>query len=432
MTFRLVSRAVPVLLACAVVRAGERAAIYSWSDSVAGTKVLAEEAYSAQRGYGFEALAAPSVPTLTGQALTGSGPALFSVKLPEGTYLVKVTLGGPSAAVTTVKSECHQLQAENVATTANGKEVVTFAVNIRTAAIPGGDHVRLKRAPQRNYDESTNLRWDDKLTVGFGAPKGKTWAVQSVEVTPAPALPVLYLVGDSTVCDQPGEPYNSWGQMLPRWFGPGIAVANHAESGEAYNAFLGEKRWEKILSTLKPGDFVLMQMGHNDEKVKQENYANTGYAENIGKLVSEARAKGATPVVMTPMHRYTFKGNEVTNSHGQFPDAARNVARAENAPLIDLLDESETLYETLGPEGAVPLFAPQGDGKFDHTHHSDYGSYELSRCVARGVASKVPELAKHLRPDAGSFDPARPDRFSEFAVPENPRVGAPATKPAGN
>ena len=79
-------------------------------------------------------------------------------------------------------------------------------------------------------------------------------------------LPVVYVCGDSTVCDQPGENNASWGQMLPRFFKPDVVVANHGESGESLRGFLGEKRWDKVLSLMKPGDYMIVQMGHNDEK----------------------------------------------------------------------------------------------------------------------------------------------------------------------
>jgi lysophospholipase L1-like esterase len=379
--------------------------------------LASESAYA--NGHGFD----------VGSAADTAKPAIFSVKLPEGTYLVRLKLGGPAAAVTTVKSECRQLQIENLATAAGETKDVTIAVNIRTPEIAGGRGVGLKTRAG-GYSEGDNLRWDDKLSLEFGAPKGNTWAVQSVEITPAPELPVIYVVGDSTVCDQPGEPYNSWGQMLPRWFKPDIAVANHAESGESYQSFLAERRWTKILTTIKKGDFVLMQMGHNDEKIKQDNYANTGFTANMKKIIAEAREKGATPVLVTPMNRYTWTGTEVTNSHGQFPDAVRALAQSESVPLVDLFAASKTLYEALGKDGCIPLFAPNDKGGFDHTHQSDYGGYELSKCIAVGLKSAVPTLAAHLRDDLPAFDPAKPDAFADFKIPTSPNAAK--AKPAGN
>ena len=83
-------------------------------------------------------------------------------------------------------------------------------------------------------------------------------------------MPTIFLLGDSTVCDQPLEPYASWGQMLTRFFGLGVAIANHAESGESLRSSLGAKRLDKILSLIKPGDYLLIQYAHNDEKEKGE------------------------------------------------------------------------------------------------------------------------------------------------------------------
>ena len=118
----------------------------------------------------------------------------------------------------------------------------------------------------------------------------------------------------------------------------------------------------------------------------------------------DARAKGATPVLITPMHRMTFDADDkITNSLGDYPEAVRRVAREQNVPLIDLHAMSKTLYEAVGSANAKRLFA-----KDDPTHHSDYGSYELAKCVVEGIRASGLPLAKMIS-DGPAFDPAHPD-----------------------
>ena len=132
------------------------------------------------------------------------------------------------------------------------------------------------------------------------------------------------------------------------------------------------------------------------------------------------------PVLVTSMHRRTFDANgKITNSFGDYPDAVRQVAKEENVALIDLNAMSKTLYEALGPEKSGALFK-EGDG----THHSNYGSYELARCVVEGIKQSKLELAYYLWPDVPPFDPAKPDPLDKFTVPASPR--STNVKPLGN
>jgi lysophospholipase L1-like esterase len=353
-------------------------------------------AYDPARGYGFE---------------PGGPPARFSVAVPEGNYLVAVTVGDPAGpSDTTVRAEVRRLMLEDIATAAGATATRTFAVSVRTPAFPGGA-VRLK--PRERAEEWAN--WDDKLTLEFA---GRRPRVRAVEVRRAD-LPTVYLLGDSTVCDQPGEPYASWGQMLPRFFGPTVAVANHAQSGESLRSAAGARRLDKVLADIKPGDTLLIQFGHNDMK----QYDAATYRAELKRYVAAARAKGAAVALVTPMHRRTFAGRAVTNSHRDYPDAVRAAAAEDGVPLIDLHAMSKALYEALGPDGSGALFKA-GDG----THHSPYGAYELARCVVEGIRANKLDLAKHLAEDAGRFDPAKPDPPGRFAAPAGPAVAPPDGK----
>ncbi|HEU5115789.1 MAG TPA: rhamnogalacturonan acetylesterase, partial [Isosphaeraceae bacterium] len=240
---------------------------------------------------------------------------------------------------------------------------------------------------------------------------GSRPCVVAVEVTPI-EVPTVFILGDSTVCDQPLEPYASWGQMLPRFFKPQIAVANHAESGESLRSSLSAHRVEKVLESIRKGDFLLIQYGHNDMKAVDE----ATYQASLRNVAALAREKGATVILITPMHRRRFQGDSIQNSLKGFPDAVRQLAKEQRYPLIDLHAMSETLYEALGPDGSGILFKA-GDG----THHNNYGAYELARCVVDGIRRNESVLADFLKEDLPPFDPAHPDPVETFQVPASPR-----------
>jgi len=360
-----------------------------------------KETYTDERGYGFE---------------PGSGPPLyFSVKVPEeGNYRLTVTLGDRDAeAVTTVKAELRRLMVEPVHTAAGKFETRSFIVNVRRPQIRGDGDVRLK--PREK--ESEAWAWDDRITLEF---IGTHPAVSKVEIEKADELPTIYIAGDSTSTDQPLEPFNSWGQMLTRFFAPEIAIANHGESGESLRGFIGENRLAKVMSVIRPGDYLFIQMGHNDQKERGEGVgAFTTYRADLKRFIAEARQHGATPVLITSMNRLTFDDiGKITNSLGDYPEAVRQTAREENVALIDLNAMSQPLYEAFGPTDAHKLFAGS-----DTTHHSDYGSYEFARCVVEGIRRNNLPIAKYLA-DVPPFDPAHPDPFDQFDVPAEPRRSA--------
>src|SRR5262249_34471014 len=156
----------------------------------------------------------------------------------------------------------------------------------RTPAIAGGGEVKLK--PREQTMEFA--AWDNKLTLEFN---GEHPSVRSIEITRADNLPTVYILGDSTVCDQPREPWNSWGQMLTRFLKPDVVVSNQAESGETLAGSLGARRLDKIVSTMKAGDYLLIQFGHNDMKSKAPD-ALARYKSDLKRFVDAAKGKGAT------------------------------------------------------------------------------------------------------------------------------------------
>lgn len=342
-----------------------------------------QDAYDDTRGYGFEPTEADAPATL------------FSVKVPEGNYCVTVRLGaGDRASQTNVAAESRRLMLENV-TTKRGEIVErTFIVNVRNASLaspprsaPGGTSVRLKQR------EIGSFTWDDKLTLHF---IGRDRAVAALSIEPVD-VPVLYLTGDSTVTDQAQSPSASWGQILPRFMSDTIAVANNAESGETLKSFLTSLRLDKVLASVKPGDWVLIQFGHNDQKRHwPQTFADaaTTYRAYLRAYIAEARLRGATPILVTSPERGNFdEAGHIKPSHDAYPDAVREVARGESVALIDLNAMSATFYEALGTKDSDFAFA---DGGRDRTHHSNYGAYELARRIVFGIQKADPKLIGNL------------------------------------
>ena len=233
---------------------------------VAGRQqVLPDAIYTAERGYGFE----PGFPVravpggITGEQ--GASAFFFSADVPEGNYRVTVALVGAAGdSVVTIKAELRRLMVGPLPVTAGQRLERSFIVNVRTPRIAPRDgiaagEVKLK-APRETTQEA--WAWDRRLTLEFD---GTATIVAAITIEPV-TVPTIFLIGDSTVCDQSREPFTSWGQMLTRFFGPGVSVANHAESGETYRDSIGRRRLDKIVSVMRPGDWLLMQFGHNDQK----------------------------------------------------------------------------------------------------------------------------------------------------------------------
>ncbi len=380
--------------------------------------VSADTVYTDERGYGFEPEA--SIQTidhdgddaLKSDFVTSDTPFFYSVKLPEGNYKVTMVLGDAKGqSNTTVKAEMRRLMLENVQTEPGQFKTETIIVNIRTPDIDGGDKVRLKGREKDNE----MVAWDDKLTLEFN---GSRPCLCAIEIEPAENIPTVYLLGDSTVCDQPNEPWNSWGQMLTRFFKPEVAVSNHAQSGESIRSSLGAKRFDKVWSQIQPGDYLFLQFGHNDMKHRADD-ALEMYRKNLLDIVAEAKKRGATPVLVTSMERKSGIENDTLEG---YPDAVRDVAAKTDTALIDLHAMSKILYKALGDD----LDKAFQDG----THHNAYGSYQLAQCIIQGIIDNKLGLSECVADDFGHYDPAQPDPIDTFNIPASPM--ATSEKPLGN
>jgi CubicO group peptidase (beta-lactamase class C family)/lysophospholipase L1-like esterase len=270
--------------------------------------------------------------------------------------------------------------------------------------------------------------WDNRLTLEIN---GNKPVVQAIDIE-AVRTPMLFLLGDSTVADQPEEPYASWGQMLPRFFGPTLAVASLAQSGETYRDSLTRRRLDKILSLAQPGDTVLMQYGHNDQKQLQNGSGSVAtYQEEIRQHIRALKAANVQPVVITSVERRFFNAQgELQRTLADYVNAARDVAAEMQVPLLDLNAASRTLYLALGPQVAPQAFAKQADGKIDATHHNNYGAWLLAGLVSQGLRDLQLPVAAHLRADAPRVVAEQPPTAAALDLRASPNFTR--TRPPGD
>jgi lysophospholipase L1-like esterase len=210
--------------------------------------------------------------------------------------------------------------------------------------------------------------------------------------------------------------------MLPRFFKANVAVANHAESGETIKSFLSGLRFAKVLSQIKEGDYLLIQFGHNDEKKNwPQTYveAHTTYKAYLNVFIAEAKLRRVTPVLVTSMQRRVFdETGRIRNTHGDYPEAVREVGKEEGVAVIDLDLASRAFYEALGPKDSPLAFS--NDGK-DPTHHNNYGGYELAKVIVQGLRDAKIPLAMSIVDTFTGFDPAKPDPVRTFNVAASPQ-----------
>ena len=376
-------------------------------------------------------VAAQKIDTLLN--IYGDSPIDFSVKVPDGNYRVTVTLGSKKrAAQTVVRAESRRHYTDLVATKKGRFQTVSFTVNKHEPMIDSQTRVKLK--PR----ETAYKNWDDALNLQFCGPAP---AVQRITIEPDTTAVTVFLCGNSTVVDQEQEPWSSWGQMITRWFDERVVIANYAESGLSATTFLAQLRLDKILSQLRAGDYVVCEFGHNDEKEKRAgDGAWYSYTRNLKIFADRVREKGGNIIFVTPTARRFFNDDQTTlrNTHGDYPEAMRTVARREQVPFIELNGMTTTFYETLGFEGSkralvhypANTFPDQLEPLADNTHFNPFGAWEIAKMIVMGLKTMGSPLAEHLRADWQDFDPSHPDSPDEFVW--YPSGLSNLTKPDGN
>lgn len=336
------------------------------------TRVTASDAYDSGKGYGFADCSRVTAIRRGDEGLTGDFcipfGSTFLADVADGNYLVSITMGDALApTLTTVKTNGERLVLRDIRTVAGQYARELFSVNVR-----GG---RLK------------------LSFGGTAPR-----INSLEITPSREMITLYLAGDSTVTDssEEGFPFCGWGQMLPSFFKHDVAVANHAQGGRSSKSFIGEGRLDPIAEEIKEGDYLFIQFGHNDQKTDEPRHTEpaTTYPGYLREYIEAARAKGATPVLVTSVHRRYFdEAGKLKDTHGAYLEAVRQLAAEESVPLIDLAAKSKQLFEELGPEATKSLFLWGSPGEWmnysggirDNTHFQEQGGLKIAGLVVEGI-----------------------------------------------
>lgn len=246
------------------------------------------------------------------------------------------------------------------------------------------------------------------LAAGFAAP---LWAVQ------------LHLAGDSTMATKERKtpnPEYGWGEALPRYFGDRLTVVNYALNGRSSKSFINEGVWQKLVDALQPGDWVIVQFGHNDMKADAARHTEPAgdFSGNLRRMIADVRAKGATPVLATSVARRKWNeaGTALVDTHGGYVTAPREVAAAEHVPLLDLNRLTTQLEEGHGLEGSKRLhlwiapnvYARKPAGWKDDTHYSAYGADRVAALAVQEIIRLGLPLADFLAGDTPAGKQADP------------------------
>lgn len=221
----------------------------------------------------------------------------------------------------------------------------------------------------------------------------------------------IFTIGDSTMANKSEKAYpeTGWGQVLPEFFDTLVSIQNHAVNGRSSKSFMGEGKWKVVYDQIKPGDYVFIQFGHNDQKDKSpDRYTNpyTEYRQNLYTYIDSTRKKGATPILFTSIVRRNYNEQGcLIDTHGAYTEVVRAVSSEKNVILVDMQAISEKLVLSLGEEGSKSLYmhlAPgeyeqHPEGKEDDTHLKEYGAKTLANLAMKDLASKCPKLKAYIR-----------------------------------
>ena len=249
-------------------------------------------------------------------------------------------------------------------------------------------------------------------------------ALAAITVTDAPDTSRIWVCGDSTVTDQTanlpyasGTSYCGWGQMLPAYL-PGVCITNHAHSGLTTESFTSEGHWAIVKPRLRAGDICLFQFGHNDQKLA-ELQAYGGYTDRLCSYIQQTRAAGATPVLVTPLARNSWKDAAHYNDLlADFAAAVLALGKAEGVPVLDLHGFAMALMQHDGLETAKRWFYPG-----DYTHTNDFGAYKMAGFVAHALGDALGLAVT----DAPEWTPAPP--FVPLEPPADCTIPAPEGDP---
>ncbi len=353
--------------------------------------------------------------------------------LEDGNWRVTVTMGHKKrSGRTTILAENRRMMLNDIATAKKQTLTMAFTVNKHSPRINEQRNVRLKPS------EASTPNWDDDLSLVIC---GESQAVQHIRIERDTTAQTIFLCGNSTVTDQDFDPWCSWGQIITQWLDPEVAVCNLAVSGETASGLLAAGKMDKAITMMKPGDIVMVEFGHNDQKQKGPGMgAYYNYATALKTYIDQANAHGAMPILVTPTRRRFFdKEGHRQDTHGDYPDAMRQVASREGVGLIELQEMTGDLYEALGVDGSKAAFVHYPANTFpnqekalaDNTHFNPYGATEVAKCVVQGLRKLNSPVTEHLRSSFPTdYSPTLPADPAQFVWPTSKNVNL--TKPEGN
>ncbi|MDR7110176.1 fibronectin type 3 domain-containing protein/lysophospholipase L1-like esterase [Microbacterium trichothecenolyticum] len=375
--------------------------------------VTSATAYKPEWGYGFSTAPTSATPdvdrggsdALRGDFVAAAG-STFEVDLGAGDYSVRLVSGDAQAATTTT------VMAESIAKVlANPQAAGAFLDMSFTIALVDGT-----------------------LTLQFA---GDAPAVNALTITRLPArvagaLSTAFITGDSTVQTYDPiayAPQAGWGQMIDRFFADDVAFANHAIGGRSSKNFITQGRLDEVLRSIRPGDYLFVQFGHNDAtQGVDDRYASPAdYKEYLRVYVDGARQRGATPILVTPVSRRSFDAaTGIFNvSFPEYVDKMKELAAEEDVLLVDLSASSRAYLNEIGPEAAKAVFLHVDPGIFanrpagivDDTHFQEYGAIQMARLIAQDVAGLDSPLAAKVSDIAPPADvPAAPQNVVAGAI----------------
>jgi lysophospholipase L1-like esterase len=217
----------------------------------------------------------------------------------------------------------------------------------------------------------------------------------------------VWMIGDSTmsVKETKAYPETGWGMPFTYFFDSTVKIDNRAKNGRSTKTFISENLWSPVEAALQPGDYVIIQFGHNDEVKEKKSYATPEeFKANLTRFIRETRAKSANPVLLTPVARRKFENGKVVGTHDAYSELVREEATAEKVAFIDLDKKSQELLQGYGEENSKLLFNQlqpgehpnYPEGKMDNTHFNELGARVMAQLVLAEMKKMNLPLAERI------------------------------------
>ncbi|MDS0525867.1 GDSL-type esterase/lipase family protein [Clostridium sp. SHJSY1] len=345
------------------------------------TKVTPNTLYDPSTGYGFEetsglqAVDRGAPDYIREDFITSNKKATFKADVPNGRYTVRI-ISGDNESATTLK----KVKAENITAITNAKtKAGEFIEKLFTVNV-----------------------CDNQLTLNFSS---DLIHINAIEINSAAntSTPTVYIAGDSTVMSYKDSyaPQQGWGKSISQYFNTNnINFINKAIGGRSSKSFAVQGRLDEIISMLHPKDYLFIQMGHNDsDSSHPDRYTNIDtYKMYLKKYIDGAHAKGATPILITPVARLHYSDGKFINDFPTYCNAMKEVAKKTNTKCIDLMSKSLACWTSLGYDSVYPFYLVSSNGT-DYTHFTEAGANKVAGLITQGIKELKLPISKYLKED---------------------------------